>query len=714
MESFGAGEVQSVSDPVPAAAEHRSVCRICTAQCGLLVAVADSRIAGVRGDAEHPASHGYTCPKGRALADFHHGPRRLTRPRLRGKDVSWPAVLDDLAAAFADVRARQGTDAVGVYSSMGAAFESAGLLVQHRLFGALNVRQRYSALMYDCGPLLRAAEMVGGAAWELNPSWVPEADSPRFVLFIGCNPVVSHGYQTNLPEPRARMRAFQRRGGRIWVLDARRTETADLADRALIVRPGSDAYVLAYLTAQLLTEGYDAHELAAYCRADELDRLRAALAPFDAELAARASGLPAAELRALADAVRNAGQPAILTGTGVQFGPHALVAEWLRLVILVVTGSIDRAGGMWVPPGWIIPFDRRTSRSYGSAEGDDGPGPESRPDLRQLLGEYPAVAMADQIEQGYLRGLFIAGGNPLTAGPEPDRLRAAIAELDFLAVTDVADNEVTALATHVLPVPAMLERSDVVRNKSHTCYAPAVIPPPAGTRPAWWVWAQLAGRLGVEVLGGVPVDECSDELLNRQLLAHSRGGADALIAAGPHGLGMPREPGWFHDALPEGRWRLAPRELLGRLGRLADCADPPDALIFVSRRVISAHNSVRYARDQRGNSAARAGLEVGDAAAVSVHPDDAAARGISDGAAVTVRSRSGSVVATARVDERAARGTVSLTHGSRTPNAAALIDPRVDPLTGQPVFSGFPVEVDVVTPSPGQSRRLADASASSS
>ena len=684
-----------MSDLVPTMAEHRSVCRICTAQCGLLIAVEEGRITRIRGDANHPASHGYTCPKGRSLADFHHGPHRLTHPRLRGKDASWPEVLDDLAAAVTGVSARHGVGAIGVYSSMGAAFESAGLLVQHRLFGALGVQQRYSALMYDCGPLLRAAEMVGGAAWELNPSWIPEAGSPEFVLFVGCNPVVSHGYQTNLPKPRARMRAFQRRGGQIWVMDARRTETADLADRTLIVRPGSDAYVLGYLAAQLLTDGYDPHELTTYCRADDLDRLRAALAPFDAELAARASGLTRADLRALLDAVRNARQLAMLTGTGVQFGPHALMTEWLRLVILVITGSVDREGAMWVPPGWVTPFDRRANRSYGSAEGDDGPGPQSRPDLRQLLGEYPAVAMVDQIEQGYLRGLFIAGGNPLTAGPEPDRLRAAVAKLDFLAVADVAGNEVTELATHLLPVSAMLERSDVVRNKSHTCYAPAVITPPPQTRPTWWVWAQLADRLGVEVLGGMPVDECSDDLLNRQLLARSRGGADALIAAGPHGLGMPREPGWFHAALPGGHWRLAPRELVGRLGGLAANADPGNTLIFASRRVMPNHNSVQYARDKRG-SAARASHEYSDAAAVSLNPDDAAARGLRDGAMVTVRSRNGSVVATVRLDERTTRGTVSLTHGWRTPNAAALIDPRVDPLTGQPVFSGFPVEINVV------------------
>jgi anaerobic selenocysteine-containing dehydrogenase len=664
-------------------AEHRTVCRACTAQCGLIVSVDDGRISRIRGDVDHPASDGYSCIKGRSLAALHSGSDRLRGPRLRGAVVGWDECLDDLALAVARVRDTHGAEALGIYSSMGAAFESAGLFLQNRFVSELGVDQRYSALMYDCGPLLRAAQMIGGLAWELNPSWVPEQDEPCLVLFVGCNPVVSHGYQTNLPRPRGRMRAFQRRGGEIWVIDVRNTETADLADRALIIRPGSDAYVLAWLLAQLLTEGYDAGELARFCAPGEVHKLREALSGFDIGLATARSGLSTRDLEDLIAAVRRSGRIAILTGTGVQFSPNALVTEWLRLAIGVVTGSIDHDDGMWVPPGWVAPFERRPSQSYGSAEGEDEPGPAARPDLRQLLGEYPAVAMADQIDRSYLRGLFVAGGSPLTAGPQPDRLRRLLGSLDFLAVTDVIENELTHLATHVLPVSAMFERSDVVKNKSRICYAPAVLAAPNGTRPAWWVWAQLAMRLGADLLDGLAPDDCSDETINRILLSDSRDGADALFGAGPHGLPMPHLHGWFHDVLPDGRWRLAPTEILSRLVGLQSAPAPGGDLVFVSGRVMGASNSVRYACAPR----------LGHPEGLRIHPEDAAARCISDGTRLVVESSNGSLVTAAVLDERVEPGTASLTHGLPASNAAALVDPNVDPLTGQPVFSGFAVRV---------------------
>jgi anaerobic selenocysteine-containing dehydrogenase len=662
------------------------VCRICTAQCGVLVTVADGRVAKVSGDAAHPTSQGYTCEKGRSLADFHNSGRRLRAPRLAGAEVSWLECLDDLAAEVAGVRWAHGNASVGVYSSMGAAFESAGLYAERRLFSRLDGAQRYSALMYDCGPLLRAAEMVSGSAWELNPSWIPEQSEPKLVLFLGCNPVISHGYQTNLPNPRPRLRNFQQRGGEIWVMDVRRTETADLADRYLSLIPGSDPFVLAWLARELLRDGYDAREIDEFCEPGDIARLRKAFDPFGLDRATAESGLSGTELNELLRAMRKSGRFAVLTGTGVQFGPHALLTEWLRLVLGIITGSIDREGGMWVPPGWLTPFDRRTDWHHGSEEGADGPGPPSRPDLRRLLGEYPAVALVDQIEQGYLHGLFVAGGSPLTAGPEPERLRRALRTLRFLAVTDVAENEMTQLATHVLPVAAMFERSDVVRNKSHTAYAPALVAPPAGCRPAWWVWAELGRRLGVDVLDGADPQECIDETLNRQLLRTSRGGADALIEAGPHGVRMPRSWGWFHErALPGRRWRIAPAVLVDRLHELAAAAPAAGgSLLFVSRRIRGAHNAVRYATAARSDAGTPS---------LSIHPADAAVRNLTADSLVSLRSTAGELVVRVSLDKRVRAGTVSLTHGRQDLNVAALICPAADPLTGQPVFSGFPVSI---------------------
>ena len=667
---------------------QRSVCRICTAQCGLLVKIDGGGVIEVRGDDDHPHSHGYTCSKGRALASFHHDSARLETPRLRGHEVSWNACLDDLAAGCARIRSAGGAPALAIYSSMGAAFDSAGLLVERRLFAQLGA-PRYSALMLDCGPLLRAAAMVSGSAWEMNPTWIPEESSPRVVVFVGCNPVVSHGYQTNLPDAVARIRSFRRAGGEVWVLDPRRTETATLADQHLPLRPGSDTFVLAWLARELLTNGADHDELRDFCRRDDVERLRSALSPFDLSTAVHRTGVPSQQLEALLAAIRRSGKVALLTGTGVQFSPDALVTEWLRLVIGIITGSVDNEGGMWVPPGWISPFEARTGWVHAAEDGSDSPGPPSRPDLRQLLGEQPAVALVDEIEAGNVRGLVIAGGSPLRACPEPRRLRAAFRSLEVLAVADVVENELTGMATHVLPVAAMFERSDVTRNKVHTAFAPALLPLPGHCRPAWWVWGQLGQRLGLDVLGDVAPDTGTDDDLNRQVLRDARESADELFARGPHGVFNPRMWGWMHGhALPEGRWRIAPLPLVERLAVIAGAArDRNDDLFFVSQRVGRAHNAVRYATvvDQHR-----------DPAVLHIHPDDAADRSIADGTVVRVRSATGSVTAPASLDARIAPGSVSLTHGCTEPNVAELIDPVADPLTGQPVFSAFPVVVIAV------------------
>ena len=298
------------------------------------------------------------------------------------------------------------------------------------------------------------------------------------------------------------------------MLDPRRTETAALADDHLAIRPGTDHLVLAWLVREVLADGANTTELDAHCDPADVTRLRAALEPFDVERVATASGATADQLHALLAAVRAAGQLAAMCGTGVTMSRDGVVAEWLRWVLLIVTGSVDREGGMRCNQGWLFPLDER---AWPQHDADDAapvpaePGPASRPELRRWLGQFPCVALADEIERGPLRVLLVAGGNPLTALPDPARTRAAFARLDALVVLDVVRSELTEAATHVLPVTGQLERADVsmLENVSYangTQYTPSVVAAGADRRPAWWVLAQLARRLDMDVLGGVHPD----------------------------------------------------------------------------------------------------------------------------------------------------------------------------------------------------------------
>ena len=257
----------------------------------------------------------------------------------------------------------------------------------------------------------------------LNPVWDPTA--PGLAIFVGTNPVVSHGYGTALPDPIRYLREYRAAGGKVWVLDPRRTETAALADVHVPVRPGADVAVLAALANALLDDGADERELRDHCDATEVAALRAALAAFTIERRGTCADVEPALLEQLvADVRAHPGRIAMHCGTGVTMARDGVLAEWLRWVVLIASGSLDRASGHALPP-------RRRSTVSGGARaapaGPSRPRRPSRPELPRVLGQIAAVALVDEIEAGNIRALFVTGGNPLTAFPQPDRLRCRAA-----------------------------------------------------------------------------------------------------------------------------------------------------------------------------------------------------------------------------------------------------------------------------------------------
>jgi anaerobic selenocysteine-containing dehydrogenase len=676
--------------------EVTSYCRICAAACGIIASVDGDRVVSVRGDPDHPVSRGYTCPKGRALPAWHHGADRLDHPRVRGHEATWGAALDDLVDIIRGATAANGADAVGAYLGTGLAYDINGWMTAERFLRRLGTRQRYTPVTVDNAPVLRAAELVTGTS-ELNPVWEP--DRSTLLLLFGTNPVVSHGYGTTLADPVTRLRELRARGGAVWVLDPRRSETAAHADHHVSIRPGSDHLVLAWLVRELLADGADQAELDAHCDSADLERLVVAVAPFELERVARSAGVDTDQLVELLAAVRRAGRVAAMCGTGVTMSRDGVVAEWLRWVLLIITGSVDREGGMRCNQGWLFPLETRPWPADPPADGALEPGPSTRPELSRWLGQYPCVALADEIERGPLRVLIVAGGNPLTALPDTERTRAALAGLDALVALDVVSSELTELATHVLPVAGQLERDDIsmlenVAFANGTQHTAAVVPPGELRRPVWWVLGELARRLDFDVLGGIDPERCSDDVLLRGVAAGSRGGYDEIVAGGPHGVSAASEYGWVHEKVLAGRrWRIAPVSLVARLVAAADTvADPGTApgsrpgggLVLVPRRRVRSMNSARYVAADDG---AR------DPAEIRLNPGDAVARSIDDGARVRLVSANGELEGIARADPNVRPGVVSCTHGVADVNVARLTSATtdLDPETGMPQASGVPV-----------------------
>jgi anaerobic selenocysteine-containing dehydrogenase len=378
------------------------------------------------------------------------------------------------------------------------------------------------------------------------------------------------------------------------------------------------------------------------------------------------------------------------TGTGLNFTSNSLVAQWLRWVIIIITGSVDHEGGMWVNAGWFDPLEKR-DQWQPAPETARPQAPPSRQDLPMWLGEVPCAAMIDQIESGHLKALFINGGSPLTAFPEPDRMLAALRSLELLAVVDVMSNELTDMATHVLPAAALLERSDMPGGWSHhMAYAPQLVPLGEDRRKTWWIFAELGRRMGLDVLDGFGADATTDDDLLKRSATNGRRAPEELMAAGPRGMMIPRPYGWVHErALPDGKWRLVPEVMIERLPAILEQASEQRDFRLVSGRELHNHNRMAYGRyGYKRFSTAE------ESATVGIHPSDAESIGLKKGDLVEIKGEAGSVTAALRIDDTLNSGTLHLTHGWVGTNVCHLAGREIDPQTGQPtMMSAIPVDV---------------------
>jgi anaerobic selenocysteine-containing dehydrogenase len=666
----------------------RSFCRICTALCGLLVDVAGDEVVRVRGDPDHPLSHGYTCAKGRSLPAMHHHPDRIERPMMRVdgalRPTSWDACLDDLGTRLRRIVDEDGPSAIGIFFGSGVGMDAAGYRTAQALHAAIGTPARFSPLTIDGTAKPLVASLVGGFPG-LNSR--PDREHARLVLYIGINPVVSHGHTVALPDPVTAIRELRDRAA-VWVIDPRRTETARLATNHLAPRPGTDYAVLAFLVREILRDCADADVLARATVGRE--ELAAALEPFDLEHAAHVSGVPATQLAELLAAVRRAGRVAIETGTGVTMSASANVTQWLGWALMILTDSMNRPGGVWFHPGFLHQLDAFEIPIV-PLDAPFGRGPASRPELQSFLGEWACAALADEIEAGNIRAVLNLGGHLVTAFPDVNVLVPALESLEVFATIEIIGNETTAISTHVLPTKDQLERADVtlwdfLSPSVAAQHTPAIVDAVGDRRSTWWVLDQLGRRLGHDLKLTAGADTTDDKVLER-ITRGARCTFDELAATGwierPHDV----PAAWVERHIERlGGWRLAPQPLVDQLAAL-DVPDRP--LVLLPRR------QVRHLNSQLDY--------LGETAAVVLHPDDATSAGIVDGDPVVVRSAHGELVATASVDESIRPGGVSLPHGHQSANVNRLTGrDAVDRLTGMVQYSGIPVTLHPLDAGVGQ------------
>jgi anaerobic selenocysteine-containing dehydrogenase len=661
----------------------KSFCRLCVARCGIVVEKDGEQIIRVIGDAEHPVSQGYTCPKGRSLPQFHHASTRLNEPQLgrTGIDAglaSWDEVLADLSSRLTDVVSRYGSDSVAIFTGTGF-HDNAGAFATERFRSALGTKSYFTPLTLDAPSKPYVAARVGG-----HPGLFAAAidyERTTLTILVGTNPVVSHGHTNSFPNPRTRLRGLTDRG-ELWVIDPRRTETARMATRHLAPRPGTDHIWLAAMIREMLNV-VDRAELGA--RVVGLDALAEAVEPFTLPEASRRCGLQEADLTALRDALIRHRRFSGLTGTGTTMSRNATLTQWLMLALLVITDSADKPGGTWFNPGFSKSLDRRPWRT---GYHRPSPGPRSRPELPRQFGQHASISLIDEIEQRNVRALLVIGANMITCFPDAARTTKALQTVDVLAVADVVTNETTHHATHLLPCAGLLERADInVGTEQYlpevaALYTGPVVPPAASRRPLWWIMAKLAEAMG---LNGVPIDgldstTCSEDAIFTTMMG--TGGRASFTELKERGAIVDAHAvfGWVTAEVEKrGGWQLAPPELVQMLRTTED----QQGLVLIPRRQLRHLNSQLLDLDTKREEAT-----------ALLNPSDATAYGVDTGDRISIVSEAGRLDCVVEVDASVRQGAVSFPHGFATANVNLLSSGSlgIDTNTGMPLYS-LPVTI---------------------
>ena len=679
----------------------RTHCKICTNQCGVVVEVVGDEIVRVKGDFDHPLSKGYTCPKGRAIGKLHHHDAALTEPMMRRDGVlaavDWDACLDDLAARLKAVVDTHGPNAVGFFFGSGLGMDASGFRMGETFYKALGAPPKFSPLTIDGTAKVLVTTLVGGFP---GLSGKTDYEHAQMLLYVGINPMVSHGHNTGMFSPPSIIRAMTARGGEIWTIDPLRTETAKFSTRHIAPYPGKDYAILAWLIRELLHSG----PVTLAQPVTGLDELRAALAGFDRATAATIAGVGEQELDDLLAAIRRHGEVVVESGTGLTMASTANVTQWLAWVLTILTGKMNRKGGIWFHPGFLTRWD---GFPLPIMENPYSSGPPSMPKVSGLIGDWPCAALPGEIAAGNIRAFVNLGGSMVRSFPDTNRLVPALEQLEVFATLEVVANETTALSTHLLPTKDQVERPDIsfwdtLSASVSMLYSPAVVPPMGERRSAWWILSQLMRRMGLPVPDHVPADDRADKAdvaMLSTLMTGARCNLEELAAAGQ--VTMPLEfPGRWVDEHVErmGGWRLAPAELVAMWHdvRAADEAvmDDPPPLRFISRR-------------QRRKLNASLGF-LGSPADIILHPDDAAAFGIEHGGPVRVWTDRGEITLLANVSDTIRRGVASIPHGHESANVNRLTSvEHVDALTGMVRYTGIPISVEGVSADEQELRRTA-------
>jgi len=702
---------------------HYRTCHLCEAMCGVAIEVNNGKITSIKGDDQDPLSQGHICPKAVALQDLHEDRERLKRPIRKTaqgwEELSWEDAFDLVAEKLHGIRKTYGRNSIGVYLGNPNVHNHGALMTTMPFLRAIGTQNRFSATSNDQLPhMLASLEMFGHQI--LFP--IPDIDHTDLFICIGGNPMASNGSLMTVPDIRGRLKALRQRGGKLVVIDPRRTETARLADDFHFIRPGTDAFLLMAMVHTLFEENL-VDPGAAERLVKDVDLLRLAALSFSPEAVTKHTGIEAEAIRQLARQLAKTPRAALYTRMGTSTQAFGGTTTWLAYCLNILTGKLDVPGGvLFTQPA----VDLVALGAMSGQRGHFGKRHSRVRGLPEFAGEYPASTMADEMltpGEGQVRAFVTVAGNPVLSSPNGQRLESALEGLDFMVSVDYYLNETTRHADVILPPTAALERSHydlifsmmAVRNQAK--YSEALFEPAPDSRHDWQINLELAHRLERQRKGGkLPLQaelgwQAFKKLGPDPIL-------DVLLRTGPYGanpgrvggvikpvldkvLGIlperhplkglarlsPLNPQWQHmpkglslsalkkspsgvdlgplqPTLPQrlftrdGKINLAPRRYLADVERLQALLDQPE--VSTSLQLIGRRH-VRSNNSWMHNSQRL--VKGKSRCTVIMHPEDAQNRRLEDGAQVQVQKDGRAVVLPLEVSDDIMPGVVSIPHG---------------------------------------------------
>ena len=687
-------------------------CPFCEATCGLAIELdAADVITAVRGDADDPFSRGYICPKGAAFKAYHEDPDRLRAPLIKRDgehvEVSWDEAFARVEAELTRVVKEGGRDAIGIYAGNPSAHNLAGSLYGRALIKALKTKNLFTASTVDQMPKHLSSGLLFGHPMSVP---VPDLDRTDYLLMLGANPAESNGSMCTAPDFMGRLRRIRERGGKVVVVDPRRTRTAGKASEHLFIRPGGDAALLCALAKVLIDEGLTAVPDEMLSQVSGLDALTAALADLPLAALSGRCGIAADTIERIARELAGAPTAAVYGRLGTTTVELGTLASAMVDVLNLLTGNLDRPGGAMF--ALAAHASHRPNRAPGGRGFETGRWSSRVDGHPEVMSELPAAALAAEIEtpgDGQIRALITVAGNPVLSNPNAGRLDAALPSLEFMVSIDPYLNETTRHADVILPPSSHLTQSAyhlvfyqlAVRNVAH--YAPPAVDVPDGSLDEAQILMKLAAIASGQgaaastdtvdnfILMQVVGKELSDPespLAGLEIAAvmtelSGRRGADRLldflVRAGPYGdhLGRrldglslavlednphgvdlgplePRLPALL--STPTGTIELWHPIIEGELARLRGALDdPPPRFSLIGRRHLRSNNSWMHNLPKLAVGKPRCTL--------LINPADAAEIGVADGDPVAVLSRVGEVQIAAELTDDIMEGVVSIPHG---------------------------------------------------